>query len=158
MFVRCFAWRPTNESKATTDSAFSSLSLLLYESFARLTCPSRVAFKYWFFSLSVPLFFILHSEAHNTLSPALYCTDLFLHIASHETWRVFFFFRRELVRALSGFWIIHGPARHVGRTFQEKQERPWFNIIVQHLNADIWQYTHPSPALSSCLVSFITSQ
>lgn len=60
---------------------------------ARPVCPSCIALN-----SAIPVFpfifgflvlFSFHSKAHNTMSLAFYCTDLFVHIALHEILRGF---------------------------------------------------------------------
>lgn len=94
LVLLCMAPNKGNQSVTTTDAAFS----ILYESFSgfmitRPVCPFCIALN-----TAVPVFpFIFHSlflfsfhfKVHNTMSPAFSCTDLFVHIASHETLRGF---------------------------------------------------------------------
>lgn len=122
---------------------------IFYESFsgfmiARPVCPSCIALN-----TAIPVFpfifgflvlFSFHSKAHNTMSLAF---SLYRPICAHRlAWNIKgFSFRSELARALPGFWIIHGTARHVVKTLQEKEEWPQFIIIIQYLNTEMWRMT-----------------
>lgn len=68
--------------------------------------------------------YCLNAKAHNTMSP---CIDLFVLIASHKTLRfIFFSCSPSSPRVLNDSGE---SARHVGKTFRDKEQRAKLNII-----------------------------